>query len=94
MIFVGKEYFVDFLWIQFVWFIQFVVKYCFFEEVYFFWMMVVYILFVFLINVSDDFWVVMYDFKQVGGNIVIEVMGKDLLIIVIVNVGVVRGDYV
>lgn len=56
--------------------------------------MAVHIPLVFPIDVSDDFWVVTHDLKQVGGNIAIEVMGKDLLTIAIVNPGAVRGDHV
>ena len=94
MILAGKEYFADPLRIQFARLIQLVVKHRLLEEAHLFRTMAVHIPLVFPINVSDDFRVVTHDLKQVGGNIAIEVMGKDLLTIAIVNAGAVRGDHV
>ena len=94
MILAGKEYFADPLRIQFARLIQLVVKHRLLEEAHLFRTMAVRLPLVFPINVSDDFRVVTHDLKQVGGNIAIEVMGKDLLTIAIVNAGAVRGDHV
>lgn len=56
--------------------------------------MVIYKLFVVVINVSNDVWIVVDYVKQIVGNVVIQVMSKNQIIIQIVNVCIIGGNYV
>ncbi len=90
----GEEHFADALRGQQARLIQGVVEHRFLEETHFIRAMAVHEPFVVAVNVRDDSRIVMHHAEQIGGNIAIQVVGKDQVAVGIVHARAVGGDHV